>query len=266
MQHKKINQKKDGFISQIAAVWNYFSTFTLPGNFFKTKYTDEELPPLMRPLTPLIGGLLSVPALVIIILAGFAGRTPAFIAGACLAPLVLELLTGWQGLTALSRYMDARSSGAPQSEALPGEFADDEKGNCLFVKISIYLFRSAMLGALCWSSAAWWIVVALVGGYLVRAEVATCRTRDGVEFFPADVHVKNYHWIVAAILMLLVCIFFTWNILPILTAYAVSWLIGTYGSHLCADAAEGASRNALNIFGYMSELLLLLLGVLIYTH
>ncbi len=254
-------------LQQFAAVWNYYSPVNLPGTLFETPYTDDNPPPMMRPLLPVFGAVLALCVIIPVFLLGLFGRPAAAIAGGLLAPLLLEYLTGWAGLNALTDYIEARRNGVSQEEALPGFTEEDSSANnSLFTKITVYLLRAAMFAALCWAGAAGWIAVALAGAGLVRAEMSTGRTADGSEFFKTPADARNRHWLTGGIIFLLFAITGSWNILPAATAFAAVWGIGTYAVHLCAETPDGATDNAMNIFGYATELILLFLGVLIFAH
>ncbi len=263
---KEKQNQSGNLLQQFAAVWNYYSPVILPGSLFETPYTDDNPPPLMRPILPVFGTVLALCAVVPVFILGLFGRPAAAITGGLLAPLLLEYLTGWAGLNALTDYIEARRNGASQEDALPGFIEQQPDKNGIFTKITIYLFRCAMFAALCWCGAGWWIVIALTGAWLVRAEMATGKNADGEEFFRTPRAAANRHWIVGGIVFLLFALTGNWNILPAATAFAVSWGIGTYAVHLCAETPDGATDNAMNIFGYTAELVLLLLGVLIYAH
>lgn len=249
---------------QFAAAWRFFVPF-FPGGK-RPEETEEirmnTLPALMRPMTPLVGALLGLCAALPVFLISFAGRIPAALAGGILAPLIPEFLTEWKGLKALAGYVNSRRTGAPQQEALAG-------GNARafhWTLAVLYILRALMSAALSAFSSAFWIAVSLTGSYLVRAELSTGRSKSGREFFPAEAPLRNAHWLTASGAILAVSLSVSWNPLPPLFAFAFSWLIGSYGVHLCAECTDGPSENALHIFGSAAEFALLLLGVLLYTH
>lgn len=249
--------------SQFAATWNYFSVRALPGSLFRTEYTDDNPPPLIRVLTPLVGFVMGLAVAVPVFLISLFGRVPAAVAGGLLAPLALEFLTAHTGLDALTRYIEARRSGIPQDEALPGNTDAPEISN--LTKIVLFLLRAALFFVLFRFGAGFWIVIALTGGYLVRAEMATVRTSSGIEFFPTENRFRSMHWAVGFCAMFAASLFFTWNPLPLLCAFGLSWLTGSYAAHLCAESPDGCALNAMCVFGYASELALLLLGAFIYV-
>ncbi len=263
----KEQKKNKDFLRQFAAVWNYYSPVILPGTLFETPYTDDTPPPLMRPMLPVLGAVLALCAVIPVFLLGMFGHPVAAITGGLLAPLLLEYLTGWAGLNALTEYIEARRNGAPQAEALPGSAEEYINGNnMIFTKITVYLFRCALFAALCWNGAAWWIVIAFTGAWLARAEMATGKNAAGEDFFRTPASAQKMHWLTAGIIFLVFALTAGWNVIPAVTAYAAAWGIGTYAVHLCAETPDGATDNAMNVFGYAAEILLLLLGVLIYAH
>lgn len=254
--------------TQFAAAWRFFVPRRTGGEYDPADHPQRNLPPLMRPMTPLAGTLLGLCAALPVFLISFSGRIPAALAGGLLAPLIPEILTRGKGLLALAGYVDSRRSGTPQEEALSGGNGfTARKPFALFPPAFIlYLFRASTFAALCAFSREFWIVVSLTGGYLVRAELSTLRSGGGTEIFPADSRIRNIHWWTGFCAMLAAMLMVSPNPVPMLPAIALVWLIGTYGVHLCAGCMEDPGENPLHIFGYASELALLLLGVLLYAR
>lgn len=246
--------------AQFSAVWNYFSTVRLPGKIFQTNYTDENLPPLMRPITPVFGAVLGLCAVIPLALLMPFGRVPVAIAGGLIVPYLLDWMTGFSGLSALSGFIENRYAGAPMDEAVSGIDAKPFAPSSI-TTLTLYLLRAVMFAVLCASGSIVWIMISLTGAYLVRAELAA----SDEKFFPAESRIRNLHWVTGGGLMLVEAFFHSWNILPALAAVGIAWLCGAGAARLCRESGAEISDNALSIFGFSAELLLLLLGVFVYV-
>lgn len=270
-------------LEQFRATWSIFMNKKLPELIHSPEkevvaYEEDSMenaPELARPLTPLVGALpgvaLYIPTWILYHL--FGTWAAGIFAGVC-APLCLEYLSGWRGLSNLADYINLRKNGFTQTVALLHENVDDEPERSLpessiILYITIYILRMALFAALGASGAAFWFVAALTGAYLARAELASA-VIPGTEtpFLDPPERFSKWHWYIGgAVMLFFSAVSTTWYVqLPALgTALILIWLVSWYALHLCLDQISGMTQRAIDIFGYTTEILLLILGTLFFT-
>ena len=214
----------------------------------------------MRPMTPVFGAVLGLCAVIPLALLMPFGRVSAAIAGGLIIPYLLDWLTGFSGLSALSGYIENRYAGAPMDEAVSGIDAKPFAPSSI-TTLTLYLLRAVMFAVLCASGSIVWIMISLTGAYLVRAELAA----SDENFFPAEKRIRKMHWITGGVLMLAEACFLSWNFLPVFAVLGIAWLCAAGAARRCRESRAGISDNALSIFGFSSELLFLLIGVFVYV-
>lgn len=261
---------------QFAATWDIFMEKKLPSiSHSRHKQpsgdSDGETPEFARPMTPLVGALAGI----MVFLPGWIlfrifGNIPAGIAVGVLGPLFLEYLTGWNGLKALSSYINMRQKGCSQEEAILGQTDSSENTSqpqtSTATFLTIYVMRMAMFGALAYCGASFWIVVALTGGYLVRAELSSVvMPNTESPLLDAPEKMKKWHWYIAMGIVLLFSLLPLTHMAMALTAIGICWIISWYCSNLCLETISGITPRAVEIFGYATEIVLFVLGILLLT-
>lgn len=275
------------FLNQFFATWGIFLDKKLPELIHDPDQElpsyEDETPELARAMTPLVGAVLGIAVYIPVwLLYRLFGPVPSALAAGLLGPFLIEYLSGWHGLAALTDYIVMRRNGATQEEALlHGD--DEENGgrggggdngeeltmlrpSSMILFLSLYLLRVGAFAALAAFDASFWIVIALTGGYLVRAELASIVERGTqTPLLEAPERFARWHWYTALAAMLIFSLGNIWYIPCVILALGMIWLIAWYCSHLCLDTISGMTPRAVEIFGYASELVLLLLGLLLWT-
>lgn len=264
------------YIRQFSETWNIFVDMKLPaflraagpGEDQDDSYSETSAPPpLAKLMTPLVGTFLGlciyVPAWAMIKIFGVSAGG---IATGVLAPLFLEMATGWAGLNALSSYINMRRRGATQDEALAAEpeSIDEVKAPpSMIVMMSVYILKAGMFGILAAVSSPSWVIVALTGAYLVRAELASLkRPGEDESMFPTEDKLQRYHWHIAFVMMV---IFGVASIPGALAAFALAWVMAWFSTNLCLGSVSGITPTAMNVFGSAAEIILLFFGVLVLS-
>lgn len=252
-------------MNRIRATWQYFSPIRFP---FMKKPDPENISSPGRVPTVLFGAVLGSLSCLLLFLAGICSYTAQVICGLLVIPLLLEIICGGAGLQAQTAFLVNRQRGNSFEEALHGACVSEKKNfPYFFLLILIYLFRSALIGALAVCNCYYWLVVVLAGGYFVRAELSTVKLPGGTEFFPGGKEGEYaWHSPLCWLIMLAAGLCHSVNLLPVLIAAGITWLMGSYGSALCSDTEQGMSTNAMRVIGYCAEMFLLFTGVLIYAH
>ncbi|MBQ9338624.1 MAG: hypothetical protein IJS14_15140 [Lentisphaeria bacterium] len=261
------------FLAEFAAAWKAFVRIPLPvfltGDGRDSDYpTVDGHPALVRVMMPLIGLVLGLFAAVPVWL-GFlfpSGRLIAGIIGAALVPIFLDYADSWNGLNALSVFCDLRRQGVSLEDALsadPGSINDARTGVSLIVLMTLYLIRMIFCGVLA-MCAPFWFMVSLTGAWLIRAELVTlprAGTRSG-PWLAVPRGFGKHHWYFA--LGAMVAAGFVHPV-GVILAYAVAWAVSRLASNLCRETISGINRHAFDVFGYAGELILMLLGILLYA-
>ncbi len=254
--------KKYSLSARIGATWRYFSVLRFP---FMQKYDPENTPSPGRILTVLFGAFLSLLSIALLFLAGKISYTAQVFCGGVIVPLLLESICGGAGACALASFIADRQKGISFEEALHGAYSTKKRSfSCIFLLVMIWLFRAAMICALTVCGSYYFLTAALCGGYYVRAELSTVKVPGGKEFFDqGSENKKQYHGIVAFIIILAAAFLHSWNVTGALIAALTAWLIAWYGISLCTETEQGMSCNAQRVTGYGTEMILLLEGTLI---
>ena len=260
------------FIAEFAAAWNTFVRLPLPaflsGDGERSDFPEiDGHPALLRMMMPLIGFALGVfacvPLWVLHLLPS--GRLPAGIFGMALIPLGLDGMTSWRGLTALADFLNARRQGKSLEAALamkPGTVNDPRDGISMILMLTVYLVRMIFCGVLAVFSP-FWFMIALTGAWLLRAELCSLNPPGaGGAWLAVPRGLGKHHWYLGAGAMLAGGFL---HPLGVILAFAVSWAGAWLAGNLCLDSISGINRQALEVFGYAAELLLLFLGILLYA-
>ena len=137
-------------------------------------------------------------------------------------------------------------------------------GGFLAESASDFMQAIVMICALTVCGSYYFLTAALCGGYYVRAELSTVKVPGGKEFFDqGSENKKQYHGIVAFIIILTAAFLHSWNVTGALIAALTAWLIAWYSISLCTETEQGMSCNAQRVTGYGTEMILLLEGTLI---
>lgn len=251
-------------MNRINATWRYFSPLRFP---FMGKVDPEDTTAPDRILTVLFGTLLALISMLLLFLSGKISFSAQTLCGLLIVPLLLEIFCGAAGLKALSAFLANRQSRISFEEALHGTY---EPGTWsfsrIFLLILIYILRSAMIGALAVCGSYYWLVITLTGAYFVRAELSTVRVPGGEEFFPVEGEKRSFHGPVSWLIMFGAGLCHSLNLLPVLIAAGITWLMGSYGAAICSETEQGMSTNAMRLLGFSAEMILLAAGTLIYIR
>ena len=259
-------------LAEFTAAWKFLVRIPLPaflsGDGERSEYPAiDGHPALLRLMMPLIGFVLgffaAVPLWILHLLPS--GRLTAGIFGMAVIPLVLELAGSWTGLTSLSDFLNQRRQGASVEDALsaPVNSIDAPRsGISMILMMTLYFLRMVFCGIL-GAFAPFWLMIALTGAWLVRAQLASLeRTGGTVPLFEVPRGLNKHHWYLAAGAMIVGGFLHPFGIL---IGFAVSWAVACLAGNICRDSISGVNSQAINVFGYAAELVLLFLGILFYT-
>ena len=260
------------FLAEFAAAWKVFVRIPLPA-FLLGEDDGSDLPDqdghsaLLRVMMPLVGFLLgliaALPFWVLNLLPS--GRMIAILVGCSVIPLALDMMTSWRSLLALTCFIDQRRGGASLEEALsvdPGSINDSRSGGTLIVMLTLHLAHMILCAVLA-CFAPFWFMTALTGAWLVRAELARLNPPGGRNpWIGVPRGWRATHWYVAALAMLAAGFL---HPLGTLLAYLSAWALAHLAKNYCLDSIGGVNRQALDVFGGAAELLLMLLGLLLYA-
>ena len=209
-------------------------------------------------MTPLVGFALGLCLVVPLFVIGVFGLIPKVIAAGVLAPVFLEYLTDWKGIPSLAAYIEARRNGAGQDEALSDQVPEGlihQDSVSPVILLFIYVFRGAMFAALIYCGADFWLIAAMTGAYLIRAELTSVREGDtGLEYFPVDVKSKKADWYIGGTIVLIFSLGSLSHFLGGIAALGVCYGLSWYFCQLCISTRQGMTRKALDVFGCASEL------------
>ena len=260
------------FLAEFAAAWKVFVRIPLPA-FLLGEDEGSDLPDLdghsalLRVMMPLVGFLLglmaALPFWILSLLPS--GRMISVLVGCSLIPVALDLATSWRSLLALTAFIDLRRHGASMEEALcaePGSIDDSRSGGTLILMLTLHLIHMILCGVLA-CFAPFWFMIALTGAWLLRAELARLNAPGGRgPWIGVPRGWRATHWYAAAAAMLAAGFL---HPLGILLAYLSAWALAHLAKNYCLDSIGGVNRQALDIFGGAAELLLMLLGLLLYA-
>ena len=132
--------------------------------------------------------------------------------------------------------------------------------------LTIYVLRMVMFGALGSVYCSFWFIVVLTGGYLVRMHLCGMNEPGGTVgdhyYALPDEKMQKYGWYAGLSVMLIAGIFhIPATLIGFIFAGGIAWL----AKQLCLDSISGINRQAVDVFGYTAEIVLLFLGVLLFT-
>ena len=261
------------FLAEFSAAWITFVRIPLPvflsGDGERSDYPAiDGHPALLRIMMPAVGWMLGLIAAVPLWLLHIlpSGRLTAGLAGMTVIPLMLDMMTSWSGLTALAGFADLRRRGASLEEALsasPDTINEPRSGGAMILIMSLYFLRMIFCGVLA-VFAPFWFMIALTGAWLVRADLAALNVPGafGKSWLAVPRGLGKHHWYVAAGAMLLGGFM---HPVGCILAFTVSWLIVWLAKNLCLDSISGINRQAMEVFGSSTELVLMFLGILLYA-
>ena len=263
------------YLAQFSATWNLFIEWKLP-SFITDNNEDEQVrlidgkPALARIMMPLIGACMGI--LVYLPLWGITvvfGHVVGGIAAALLVPAAIEMATGWAGLSALTTYILLRRSGASHEEAFlakPLSMTEPRPPVSMIGMLVLYALRMLMFGVLASVYCSFWFIIVLTGGFLVRMHLCGMNEPGGsVEdhYYPLpDERMQKYGWWIGLIAMLIAGFF---HIPATLIAFLVTGGIAWLAKQLCLDSISGINRQAVDVFGYTAEIVLMFIGILFFT-
>ena len=132
----------------------------------------------------------------------------------------------------------------------------------MILMMTLYLLRMIFCGVLA-AFAPFWFAVALIGAWLIRAELAAlCCPGGSQAWIQVPRGLGKHHWYLAAGAMIAIGFLHPFGIL---LAFTVSWAVASLETMLCLDSISGITPKAYNTLGYFSELLLMFLGILFYA-
>ncbi len=262
------------YLAQFCGTWNLFVRWKLPalpdGDEGECFGTIDGKPALARIMMPLVGACMGICLYLPLwgVTAVF-GHVVGGIAAALLVPAAVELATGWTGLSALSAYIQLRRGGASHEEAFlakPFSMTEPRPPVAMIGMLIIYALRMLMFGVLASVHCSFWFIIVLTGGFLVRMHLCGMnRPGESVEdhyYALPDEKMQKYGWWIGFLVMLIAGIFhIPATLLGFLIAGGVAWL----AKQLCLDSISGINRQAVNVFGYTAEIVLLFAGVLFFT-
>ena len=259
-------------LAEFSAAWKLFVHLPLPsfltGDGEESDYPQiDGHPALLRLMLPLVGFVLgflaAVPAWLLHLLSS--GRLIAGIYGLAVLPLVLELGSSWSGLTSLADFLERRHRGEPVAEALESEAGSIDSarsGRSMILLMILFFLRMLFFGLLA-AFAPFWLMIALTGAWLVRAELASLpQSGSSHGWLRVPRGLEKHHWYLAAGAMAAGGFLYP---LGILLAFTVSWALAVLLRNLCLESISCINPKAFNALGYASELVLLFLGILFYA-
>lgn len=259
-------------LAEFSAAWKLFVHLPLPA-FLSGDSEDSDYPPidghpaLLRLMFPLLGFVLgflaAVPAWLLHLLPS--GRLMAGIYGLAVLPLVLELGASWNGLTSLADFFERRHRGESVAQALENEAGSVDSprsAKSMIMLMTLYFLRMVFCSLLA-VSAPFWLMIALTGAWLVRAELAVLPQAGAAHsWLQVPRGLGKHHWYLAGGAMIAGGFL---HPLGILLAFTVSWTLAALLRNLCLESISGINPKAFNALGYASELVLQFLGILFYV-
>lgn len=259
-------------LAEFSSAWKSFVHLPLPA-FLSGDGEDSDYAPidghpaLLRLMFPLIGFVMgflaAVPAWLLHLLPS--GRLIAGIYGLAVLPLVLELSASWSGLTSLSDFLARRHQGESVSDALESEAGsiDSSRSARSMILLMTLFFLRMLFCALLTAFAPFWLMIALTGAWLIRAELAVLpQTGSDHSWLRVPRGLGKHHWYLAAGAMAAGGFL---HPLGILLAFTVSWALAVLLRNLSLESISGINPKSFNAFGYGSELVLFFLGILFYV-
>jgi len=182
---------------------------------------------------------------------------------AILTVVFLDLKDSARGIGLLTSAFLVRRNGIHLSEALPRLTGDWERiGNPLasvFVSL-LELGKTALLFTLAFNGAKLWIVVILVGAFLVQGMLATEPDREsGVPILAVPQENRRVCWWTAGIIGLFALLFFPFGVLA---AALVVYFCATGFAGYFRRNFGGVTPDFITLAGSLTELFLLVIGVL----
>lgn len=239
---------QQNIFTAIADVFRYF--------YRKDSEVDQnEFPHWLIPVAGLIPGLL-----IAVISAAFVflmGRVAGGIMTALTAPLILEILSGWRGISLTVAYLERMFSGKKNGEVSSDKMQNEwMQHQILFA--SIYLFRMAVFGVLAASGNAVWFIYVLGGAYLIRGELI----RENEVFDSSDYGIWLFYGFFSLIAGLFAFHLSGLAAFPLALFLTVLCLIGC---RRCMEKwfDQGAFWAA-DLLGYLSENIMLIVGLFLF--
>ena len=262
------------YLAQFCGTWNLFVRWklTVPavGDREERSRFPGGKPALARIMMPLVGACMGICLYLPLwgITAVF-GHIVGGIAAALLAPAAIELATSWRGLSALATYIQLRRAGVDHDEAFlakPLSMTDPRPPVAMIGMLIIYALRMLMFGVLGSVSCSFWFIIVLTGGFLVRMHLCGMNrpgeSMDDHWYALPDEKMQKYGWWIGLGAMVIAGIFhIPAALLGFLIAGGIAWL----AKQLCLETISGINRQAMDVFGYTAEIILLFAGVLFFT-
>ena len=206
-----------------------------------------------------------LPGLILAIFSGtfvlFTGPVAGGLVAAIVVPLVLEILTGWQGISVtvacLERLISRNKTGTQTGVASDGlNMKDLMQRQILFA--SIYVFRMVVFGVLAASGNSIWFVYVLGGAYLIRGELL--REDDFTENF------RYGNWFFLVIFSLIAgFLSFHWSAILSLPLALVLTALLLLGCRRLIDKVFGYTEKwIVDLLGYFSENIMLIVGLILF--
>ena len=138
----------------------------------------------------------------------------------------------------------------------------ERKQTMMILLMTLYFLRMVFCSLLA-ASAPFWLMIALTGAWLVRAQLSALETAGGKSpLYEVPRGLRKHHWYLAAGAMVVAGFLHPFGIL---LGFSVSWALACLAGNICRDSISGVNVRAVQVFGYAAELVMLFLGILFYA-
>lgn len=249
--------------ASFAWAWCRFFKKRIPG---LPAVTEHNVPSNARWMVPVAGAAAGLMVVLATWIVGFfMGKLAASLFAAVAGSFFLEFIRGFSGLKAACAWIAHRQSGASPAEALDFDEDDPSKKpdfSMQIIPVTIFLVRGVLFGFLTWNDASCWILFALTGGFLVMAELSgKLDSETWQEYIPCPPEYQMFHWY-STIAVLLAAGILSLHLGGAIMAFLVAWGMSKYVGYLVSEQSGTVNRHTLNFFGYFTECMLLVIGIL----
>ncbi|OGV49465.1 MAG: hypothetical protein A2X49_00780 [Lentisphaerae bacterium GWF2_52_8] len=214
---------------------------------------------------PLVGAAMGLAAYLLAwLLLRFPGNPAAAFVFALAATIGLEMATSGRHLALLLSFLENRLSGTPTDAALlklQDDFHSVKSPLGTLVLVTVFLLRIFCFGLLVYYERAFWVILALTGGFAVQAQLATManlETRQPLLELPEE-RMANYPWFITAAIFLVA----GFPCLPAaLIGLILCYIIAVQARKYFEAHFGGITPNMTSLAGYLSEITLLITGII----
>lgn len=249
------------------AAWGMLIDFPLPEYFrLQLKHGADALSTACG--FPLVGLAVGV---LLVIVAGFCcvvfNPVGGSIVFALLAAAFLEFKDSGRGASLLGSFFLLRLRGVPTVEALPRLNSDIAALNNVAAGLFLGLLEAlkiCFLFLLCFFHAKLWIVAVLVGAFSVQAFLALQPAAGGAPpLLPVAPESRMRLWRILAVLYVVMMLAFP---VGMIGAGAAVYFCATGFAKYFERCSDGITSDLITLAGAVTELLLLLVGILLALH